>query len=909
MDFFRGLNKEQWTALTTISWSGILLLFGFAGGAPLPEGFPRSGAEEPYVVQRPRYVELPDDKFERYWNGKRIFNIESAVKPPVPPLKAPEPREEEMPIVAFRPGPAWEIYNRLPAPSKYPMLVPNAPAVAEANLPTAAEIGELSKLEEPAAAAHPDQRNQRDREIAIIYFKNKSRVDAVELLGNVGEWITFKDTKGNRGRRPAADVLKIEDNYTKERQIQIESEKLQKYGSGEPEERLKLAQKCVEWGMLPEARAELKRALEVRKDYLDAIVALGQLDVEASNFDGAIATYRAGMDAGAPAGELWFEIGKCLRAISFHDGALQAFEKAVENQPRLHRGRIMLSRELLDTGNAQGAVDAATDFFTKLGNSPDTTPQFRGEAFTARGLALVRLGLLEKAHADFGEAIKIDANNAEALNGNGAAFAAEGQYPQAGPEFVKAIRANQYLTEAWTNLVSLCLLGGKWADAETLAGAAVQRDPSSAEAVLGLALAQLLGGKKEAPQTMTRAGEIDPHNLEVLMVTGLFMLRQGQNEEALERFVSALRQEYFYLPAYSGAAAAYLRTARKLAQEHDDASQKKAAELRIDAATLLQAIRNIDPERPGTWLALGCAYAVMQRPEDARVALRRAKENDPLIFYTRGYIEYYYSEGDEAARLDTAKREFEQGAKIEIPATDAFSQKVIAECKGAIEEIEWWNRTSIQLNEEFNGPDAKNIGGGWISDANQTGLAITRENSKEKGGRGKFSGKQALKDWALTSLLHDIPGDEFFSMEVTFFPEKVDKTEYGLALFHTHQGPVQTGFCVGVDISGKVRFAANTTNRDLDTRDLSVGWTEIKTPVPNPKEITIRVTSGEKGRQRAFTISYWNAQKGEWTVAHKDIPVNPPRGNWRVGAWAHAWRDQDVLLYVDNIKVMNQARR
>src|SRR6185295_3076733 len=140
-------------------------------------------------------------------------------------------------------------------------------------------------------------------------------------------------------------------------------------------------------------------------------------------------------------------------------------------------------------------------------------------------------------------------------------------------------------------------------------------------------------------------------------------------------------------------------------------------------------------------------------------------------------------------------------------------------------------------------------------------------------------------------------------------PEKIDKAEFGLALFHTHQGETRSGFCLGVDSAGKVRFSATATNRDLDARDTTVGWTEVKTALPNPKEVTIRLTLTEKQRNRFLNLWFWNAQKGDWIVAHPPVAVNPPRGTWSVAAWAHAWRDQDVLLFVDNIKVLDQARR
>jgi tetratricopeptide (TPR) repeat protein len=915
MNFFRGLNKEQWTALIAVALSCLFLLFGFGGGSAPASELPKGAAEEPYVALKPRYVELPDEKFERYWTGKRIFSVESGQKLPLPILKAPEPREEEMPVPPFRPGPAWEIYNRLSSPLKYPMLVAGAPSIAEANLPTAAEVADLCKMEEPAVSARPDLRDKKEREFALIPLRSAASkpMEVSEITDDDPNlpFVFYKDKTGNRRRIDRAAIGgPILTNNTNERQYQIDTEKIRS-GPKEVDERVKLATWCLERGMVPEAKAEVKKAFESKRDNLDTILLLGQLAVESSDFETAIATYRAGMDAGAPAGELWYEIGRCLRAISLHEGALAAFEKAVESQPRLHRARLALARAYAEAGNHAAAIDAATDFFTKMGNSPDTTPAHRAEASLVRGLAYVRGGLFDRARADFAETLKIDPANAEALNGNGAAFALEGQFPQAGPEFVKAIRANQYLTEAWTNLAALFLLGGKWAEAEQLSAAAAQRDPASVEALLGMGLAQLLAGKKDAPATIGRAEQIDPKHLQVLMITGLFLLRQGQDEEALQKFVSALRQEYHFLPAYSGAAAAYLRTARKLGMNRDDASLKKAGELRINAATLLQAMRNFDPNRPGVWAALGCAYAVMQRPEEARLMLRQAKENDPLVFYTRGYIEYYYGEGDDAARLDLAHREFEQAVKLETTAVDPFSGRVIADCKAAVDQIEQWKRTSLRLLEEFNGLDAKNIGGGWIETEGLYGIQITREVHKEKGGRGKFAGKQAIKDWGLTSLAHEIPGAEFYSYEITLMPEKIgERTEFGVSIFTAKAGDHWTGLSVGFDGAGKARVSANSQDRDMDGHDMSIGWTDIKIPVPNPKEITLKISLTEQKRQKTFSVSFWNAQKGDWVVAVKDQGFNATgQGAWKIAAWTRAWKDSDLVLYVDNIRVLDQARR
>ena len=79
MNFFRSLNKEQWTALVAVGLSCLFLLFGFGGGSAPASELPKNAAEEPYVALKPRYVELPDEKFERYYTGKKIFNMTVAL--------------------------------------------------------------------------------------------------------------------------------------------------------------------------------------------------------------------------------------------------------------------------------------------------------------------------------------------------------------------------------------------------------------------------------------------------------------------------------------------------------------------------------------------------------------------------------------------------------------------------------------------------------------------------------------------------------------------------------------------------------------------------------------------------------------------------------------------------------------
>jgi len=216
------------------------------------------------------------------------------------------------------------------------------------------------------------------------------------------------------------------------------------------------------------------------------------------------------------------------------------------------------------------------------------------------------------------------------------------------------------------------------------------------------------------------------------------------------------------------------------------ALQRLAQERRVNAETLLRQVRDFDTTRASSWTALGCAYASMGRPDEARTALRAAAMNlqgksDPLIIYALGYVEYYYAPlEDPAARLESAEREFAQAVKLKGQATDPASVRIISDCEKAVEEIGTWRVTSLRFDDRFERESAKNLGANWLESEDKYGILVSLENVKERGGRAKFSGKQAIADYGLTTMGREVPGEDFYAFEATLYAERVDKTEYGV---------------------------------------------------------------------------------------------------------------------------------
>ena len=923
MNALKSLNKEQWTAVAALGLAVLLLSSGLAGGLSVSSDVPPAGTEIPYQKLPGRYVELPDEKFERYWkNG--FGPKQTASRLPAPYLRAPEPREMDLAAPLFRPAPSTEGYLKSSGKAKYPVLIAGAPLIPEGQLPPAAELQALAKLPEPEIATRPDRREERERPQAVVKLNNNKEYVG-EVLAETTTLVKFKIGTGTQTFQKS-EIRELLTNYTFLELYKKESAALPPGPKG-GELRLKLARKLLDWGMLREAREELARALEVRKDLLDGLLLSIQLMVEASDFEGALAAID-GAEEFAGSADLLYERGRILQLLNIHDGAALAFEKAVEASPRHAAARVGLARAQLNAGRAAQAETTALNFLQNMGTLPDVPARLKADGYYLRGRASFAAGAVDKAKNDAGEALKLEPQHAEATNLMGAALALDGAWQAAAGEFVKAIKADPYLTDAWTNLANLCMLAGKWADAEALYAAASQRDPASAEAVAGLGTAQWMAGRKEAAATLQRAVGMDPRHVGALLTLGQLHLRDEANDAALGRFREALAADPYHLPSYAGAAAAYLRTARELAAQADAVKLneeraaplfKQAGERRIAAEMLVRTIRDFEPGLPGPWTALGCAYAGMGRPEDARQALRMAanllqqanRPIDPLIYYGLGYVEYYYGAGEsEEARMTASLPDFQAGAKLRDAFKDPFYVKVAAECEAVAEAIEEWKITSLRFEETFEREPNKSLGAQWIESDGTYGVAVTVEKSPQ-GGRAKLAGRQAIKGWGMTSMLREIPGANFLSFEATLYPEKAERAEYGMSIYYNEQGGQRPGFHVGVDAQGKLRFNSTASDpRDMDGKDMVLGWTEIKTPIPNPAELRIRITKIEKNRQSFLTISIWDASKGQWVAAHRELPVNLAnvKESWRAGVFVRAALDADVSVWADNLRVYERLK-
>jgi len=180
-------------------------------------------------------------------------------------------------------------------------------------------------------------------------------------------------------------------------------------------------------------------------------------------------------------------------------------------------------------------------------------------------------------------------------------------FPKAKAAAMRALELNDSLPEAHNALAfATHSYDWDWSRAEQAYQRAIALNPNFATArhwhgfYLGI-----LGGVDEAIAEMRRAQELDPLSIIIRTHLGLMLYRGRRYDEAIEQLKQTLEMEPFFAAAHYFLALAY--------------EQKGMCEETIEH---LQTALRVSPGSPDKLGALGHAYAVFKRKEDARKALK-----------------------------------------------------------------------------------------------------------------------------------------------------------------------------------------------------------------------------------------------------------------------------------------------
>jgi len=122
-------------------------------------------------------------------------------------------------------------------------------------------------------------------------------------------------------------------------------------------------------------------------------------------------------------------------------------------------------------------------------------------AFYNRGIAYAKKGDLDRAIADFDQALRLDPDSTFALNNRGAAYARKGQYSEAIADFNEAIRLDSQSATAYNNRGTAYAKLGEYDRALEDFEQAVRLDPKDMSAQNNRRLARQLKGSVAAAPT------------------------------------------------------------------------------------------------------------------------------------------------------------------------------------------------------------------------------------------------------------------------------------------------------------------------------------------------------------------------------------------------------------------------
>ena len=269
-------------------------------------------------------------------------------------------------------------------------------------------------------------------------------------------------------------------------------------------------------GMLEKAVISFQRVLEMRPEYLPALIRLADVRYEQALLDDAHNLYRQVLTIESDSATAYYGLGRVASAKGMYKEAVKHFESALELQPNADRINYFLGlawRNLDDREKAQS-------FLAKRGTNE---PHFTDPLFDTISGGEARIGGLW-AH----------------LNAGSQAFV-DGNYVVAVEEFRQATDDHPNDPRSWQSLgMGLKNIGD---NKNALSAYRKALNISNNNAVVHHELAKLLivtGNLKEAEKHLLYTLEIDPRMIEAHTILASLLNKTERAEEALKRYDIAL---------------------------------------------------------------------------------------------------------------------------------------------------------------------------------------------------------------------------------------------------------------------------------------------------------------------------------------------------------------------------------
>ena len=296
------------------------------------------------------------------------------------------------------------------------------------------------------------------------------------------------------------------------------------------------------------------------------------------------------------------------------------------------------------------------------------------------------------AQAKFEEALRINPDSAEALNGLGNVLMDSQQFDEALPIFERATQVDPKFGRAYTGWGwALSEQPGKQDEAIAKYLKAIEIDPTDAYAYVNLGVARRAqGDQEEARRDYEQAMRIDPQNALAYNDMGNLLLAEKNATGALKNYEQAIEINPEYTHSYYGRGIA-LRNLGQL--DKAGASFQKALELRPrkelardahngwggvlrkqgkwdEAIAHFQEAIRLDPADPDAYTNWGCVLQDEGKFEDAAAMQQQAitvKSDCPLCHENLGHVLYMQGQ------LDQSASEFERAINLNPKGAGAYN--------------------------------------------------------------------------------------------------------------------------------------------------------------------------------------------------------------------------------------------
>jgi tetratricopeptide (TPR) repeat protein len=519
-----------------------------------------------------------------------------------------------------------------------------------------------------------------------------------------------------------------------------------------------------------------------------------------------------------------FELAKwCLRHPELIDDAKKMLKESIKAKPDFLKAYLFLSdllrEEYEKTGNPTEAQldDEIALYLRALGSGIDSA-----RIRLRLGLVCKRLGLRERAKAEFGKALTLNekeklrdvscdvrvekadvlltegkyaqaealfeevlaenSDNFRALLLLGRTFFKEGNFPKAVENLQKALELDPVFSQTYIELAAVAYEQGDFAGAETLLETAQKYSLQDPALATDIAIVYTRQGKfAAAEEKLKEALAEDASYARAHFALGYLAESRGDFEDALRHYETA-RDGGFYGSgvSYRLAIAYYFAGARDKAKEELYRSLslgfypqdvfRLLARIEFEGENWTEAVRFLKyalsaaPQDAQARYLLALSYLKLNAPEKAQSELLEALKTQPVrspLLCVLAYIMYNRAEYQKALALFSE-------AKAQNPQ-DSYAAECLEKVDTVLNQVFW--------EDNFSRPDCADISNGWVEENDlRGGIEI-----KIEGNKAVFAGTQRKSDDTV-AISRAEAGETFVKFEAQVNTLQAAKTRVGISL-------------------------------------------------------------------------------------------------------------------------------